>query len=222
MDKAKLAALLARHPVKVLKNGNIRTCPVRLSFPHFSKPQKFKREDGSEDAKYGCALLFPLDADIGLINKAAGEIMAEAFGAGWQERVKAGKLHWPILDQGKQTRDDGSLLDGYTAGAKLIRVNSGERPNLVDGNLEAIEPKHFYPGCWVLATIRGYAWGTAKDAKKRGASFGLQNVQFLANDDRLGGGGVTAPEDDFEVLDASDGGESTFNGAAPASDYDFG
>lgn len=223
MDKDVLANLMKRFPMKVLPNGNIRTCPVRISFPKIDKP----RQDDNGNDKFEATLLFPKGADILILNKALEAKAVEIHGAKAMELVKHGKLVWPLKDQATKIRDDGTLWDGCEAGARTCDARTSNAPQTVDANAQRVAPSKFYGGCWALVTVHPYA-GTYED-KKKGAkklylSVGLNNLQFIADDDRFGGnGGATDPDEEFEPLDGT--APSGFEGAgadAGKDPYDFG
>ncbi len=195
MDPTKLAALMKRFPCKELETGNIRTCPVRLSFPSVFERTSF--ENG--EPKYSTVLLFPKGADVKLLIEAAKHTAVEGFGS------KAGSmgLHMPFRDQGIKS------LDGYEAGAVFMTVTSKQRPGVLGPNGKPItDEEQIYPGCWALVTVRPFHF----DAKmKKGVSFGLQNLQKIADDDSFAG--TVDAEQEFEPLDASLTGEDAFANA---------
>jgi len=195
MDQARLSALLKRFPCKELENGNIRTCPARLSFPALFE----KRGIEGSEPKYSAVLLFPKGADLTVLHEAAKHTAIEAFGA------KAGSmgLHMPFRDQGIKA------LAGYEAGAYFITASTKQRPGVVGADLSPItDPEDAPAGYWVIATVRPFSY----DAKmKKGVSYGLQNIQVIAADEPFAGG--SRPTDDFEPLDASMTGEDAFAAA---------
>lgn len=218
MDKDVLASLMKRFPMKVLPNGNIRTCPVRISFPHVNKPRK-----GDSSEKYEVTLLFPKGADLTILNKAIEAKVVEAHGTNGMQLVKAEKISWPLSDQGKKKKDDGTLWDGCEPGAKACTAKTENQPRLKDASLNDIAADKIYPGCWALVTVHAYS-GTYKGetTTKKYASVGLNNIQFIADDERFGGSGGSNPDEEFESLDGN--APSGFDDKAPAGGdaYDFG
>ncbi|QDH83827.1 hypothetical protein [Achromobacter phage ewik_TL4] len=116
-------------------------------------------------------------------------------------------------------------LAGFGPGKKFITFSSKHRPGIVDRNGNPIEPivdqetgkidlqasgELFYPGCYARVTMTAYAY----DNVGKGVAFGLQNIQFIANGERL----------DNKVDAASDFagmGEAEFEGAAePGGDFE--
>jgi len=140
------------------------------------------------EPKYSITMLFPKGADLSALKNAATEAATEKWGA---DKTKWPKnLRIPFRNQSEKE------FEGYEKDAIFITATSKQRPGLVDTNVqEIIEEKDFYPGCYARATVRAFAYDQAGN---RGVSFGLQNVQKLADGDPLGG--RTRPSDDFEPV----------------------
>jgi hypothetical protein len=185
--------------------SNILTSKFRLSFPHLFTAVAPK---GGGEAKFSLSMLFPkrdtltgaaladYDRFIAAAREAAKAAAIEKFGAQLPKNLKS-----PFLDAGNHE------YEGYEAGMVLLRASSKQKPGVVDAKLQAIiDESDVYPGCYARATIRAFAY----DANgNRGVSFGLQNVQKMADGDPLGG--RTRAEDDFSSAVAGEDG-------APASD----
>lgn len=210
MDKSHLAKLLKAYPCREMSTGNIRTCPVRLSYPHLFKPGK-PIEEGQEP-KHSAALLFPLGADITLLREAAKHVAVEAFGA----KAASLRLSMPFRDQAEKAPADGEP-NGYVPGAVFFNVSSKQRPGIVgpDG-APVTDESRVYPGVWALVTLRPFAYDRGV---KKGVSFGLQNVQIIADGDRIGGGRPSA-ESEFEALDGSIGVDFDTSAGNAASAWD--
>lgn len=226
MDRDILANLMKRFPMKKLPNGNIRTCPVRLSFTYLAEPRE--PENPKAKPKYSALLLFPKGADISVLVEDCKAAAVEAHGAEALKLVQAGKIKWPIKDQGKMTREDGELWDGCEDGAKAVEAKTERRPGTVDAQAQACDPAKLYSGCWALVTIHTFAGSHEKGGKY--VSIGLNNLQFLADDERFGGGAqVTDPSEEFAPIDGTADTSALFNGSGAdkgagkeASDFDFG
>jgi hypothetical protein len=178
---------------------NVLTPKFRVSFPYVFRPQVNKMNPGAE-AKYSLTMLFEKGADLSALKKAAETAIVDKWGA---DKTKWPKnLRNPFRDQGDKE------FEGYEAGAIFITATSKQRPGLVDAKLQdIIEEKDFYPGCYARATVRAFAYDNNGN---RGVSFGLQNIQKLADGDPLGG--RTRPADDFEpVGDAVYSGSNIFD-----------
>ena len=168
-------------------SDNVMTPKFRVSFPNVFRPQINKMNPGAEP-KYTLTMLFEKDADLSALKKAAGDAVIEKWGA---DKTKWPKnLRNPFRDQGDKE------FEGYEPGAIFITATSKQRPGLVDQKLQdIIEEKDFYPGCYARATVRAF---TYDNNGNRGVSFGLQNIQKLADGEPLGG--RTRPSDDFEPV----------------------
>lgn len=217
MDASTIATLLKRFPSSVLPSGNIRTCPVRLSYPNLFVPKAAINTDGSKGREtYNVALLFPLGADLRILQGAIDTAAAEKFGAAWAKR----KLRMPLRDHDDRTLDDGTLPDGYVSGAKFCNAsaNKDHPPGVRLRDLSPATSKDIYPGCWALVTLRPYAYDNPQN---KGVALGLQNVVKLCDDDRLGGGGVVSAEKEFAPIEGMDDIDAMFAAREPAG-ADFG
>lgn len=168
-------------------NGNVMTPKFRASYAYVFRPSKPMQLGG--EPKYSITMLFEKTADLSALKKAVQEAAAEKWGP---DKTKWPKnLRSPFRDQGEKDKP------GYEPGCIFITATSKQRPGLVDAKLqEIIEEKEFYSGCYARATVRAFAYDQAGN---RGVSFGLQNIQKLADGEPLGG--RTRPEDDFEPVE---------------------
>jgi hypothetical protein len=82
-------------------------------------------------------------------------------------------------------------------GHYFINCNSGQKPDVVDTALNPIMDKsEVYSGCFGRASVNFYPFSV--DGNK-GIAAGLNNVQKLADGERLGGG--SRASDDFTVVE---------------------
>ena len=79
-----------------------------------------------------------------------------------------------------------------------VNANRDYPPGVRLRDMQPAKPSDIYPGCWAIVTLRPYTFDTPK---KKGVSFGLQNVMKLCDDERLGGGGVAAADKEFAPID---------------------
>lgn len=178
---AQIEKLVASAPPVQLENGNIRTGPVRLSFPNIftmSRPNK-----ADIKPSYGANLIFPTCVDLKVLKAAVAETLKtkcpEALLPKNDKRYKKVKL--PFLDQGEMLK-----YEGYIEGGEYIIVNSQKRPACVDRDLVAVtDDERVYPGVWAICTVAPYWYDV--DVNK-GVSFGLRSVMLIADDTNLGGG----------------------------------
>lgn len=186
---------------KINANGNWITPKARASFVHVLKQGKPMKPGA--DPKYSITLLFDKDADFTLAKKMASDALNEKFGSkladlnstdpkkkAAAEAFKA-RLKSPFRDQGEKTH-----LEGYEPGCIFITATGKNRPGVVDAaGADIIEERDIYSGCYVRAALRAFAYDVDGGV---GVSFGLQNVQKLADGEPLGG--RSRPADDFEPV----------------------
>lgn len=161
------------------------TGKVRFSYVHVFEPSAME----GQKAKYSVALIIPKD-DL----KTVGEIQAainEALEAG-----KASKFGGKIPAVWKNPLRDGDAErpdDAVYANAFFVNANSDNQPGIVDASVKPILSRdEFYSGCFGRAGITFYAFNSNGN---KGIACGLQNVQKLAEGDRLSGG--SSAEEDF-------------------------
>jgi hypothetical protein len=170
----------------------IVTPKFRASYVYVFRPQKAM--EAGKDPKYSITMLFDKGADLVKLKTAANAAVVEKWGADktrWPKNLRS-----PFRDQGEKN------TEGYVAGNVFITATSKQRPGLINSQMQDIlEDKDFYSGCYARASVRVFAYDTNGN---RGVSFGLQNVQKLADGEPLGG--RTKPEQDFEPVGDQEGG----------------
>jgi hypothetical protein len=204
LSKEQLKKLMAKFPVKLLETGNYRTCPVRLSYPDIWEPSK--GEDGYKST-YGATLLFPLGADLSLLNEAVAKAAHAKFGKDWQDQ----ELKLPFRDQGVKKNKT-----GYVKGAKFFRATSEQQPGILgpDGKPLTNRSK-LYPGCWAIATVRPFAFSN----KSNGVSFGLQNIAIIADDEPFGAVRADAAEEFADALEGASEAKAMFDSEDAVHDF---
>ncbi len=182
LSQQQIENMLRQLPCVKLPTGEIRTCPVRLSFPFFFEKQP--PMEAGQSAKWATTLLFPPGADLSLLYQ---EAQAVAL-AKWPTAFQPGgpTLANPFRDQGEKAN-----REGYVPGAIFITASSERmQPPVVHVSnpaLPIIDKSKVYPGVWALVTLRAFDY----DKKvKKGVSWGLQSAMILADDKSLGGGTV--------------------------------
>lgn len=168
---------------------------------------KARKNDLNGKDEYSLVALFPKGADLSALKKAANDAIVAKLGADKTKWPKG--MRNPIRDQAEREKD-GKLPDGHEAGAFFINLKSTERPGVVDANVQDImEERDVYSGAWYIANVRPYYY----DQKgNKGVSFGLLNLQKVADGDPLGG--RVRPTDAFKAVEGA--GES--NDAASVFD----
>ncbi len=88
--------------------------------------------------------------------------------------------------------------DGYGEGVIFMNSKTEQRPGVVDANVvRIIDPEDLYAGCYAQADVNPYAWSYMG---KNGISFGLKNVQKIAEGEPIGGG--VSAESSFDAIDS--------------------
>jgi len=183
----------------------VKTPKFRVAFPKVFKAESF--QNGAP--KYSIVMLFPKDStDLSALKEA----MKEARDKKWPDANKRPKgLRNPIRDGDEKTE-----LQGY-AGNWFVFASSPEdqKPQVVDQRLNVItEQSDFYGGCYARATLNAFAYDTAGN---RGISFGLNNIQKLADGESFSG--RTSAMDDFDAVDEDF--NSSKSDSVVAEDDDF-
>jgi len=157
----------------------------------------------SKKEEYSVVALFPKGADLSKLKAEAESVAIEKWGANknkWPRNLRS-----PFRDQAEKAKenDSGNLVlpDGHEAGAIFMNLKSYQRPQVVNQNVEPIiDRQEFYAGCWAVASVRAYAYEQMGNA---GISFGLNNIQKVADATPLGGGNAKA-EDEFAPIAGTD------------------
>lgn len=182
------------------------TPEFRASYVFLFTPQENKQDDGKVKKEYTVTAIFPKNADLSPLKKAAEALLAEKFGA---DRAKwPTNLRSPFRKCKDRWKNEGGrqvVPPGYEDGdATFITLKASEkhRPGVVNAAVQDIlEPREVYSGCYCRASVRPYYYDNKGN---KGVSFGLNNVQKLRDGEPLGG--FSKPTDDFEpVADASGG-----------------
>ena len=171
--------------------------PVRLNFPKLFTPAQI---NGEGDPKFSTMVL--IDKDSTEIIKALRAAEKEATVNGKASKF-GGKepTHPTIL---KDADEDGSAEDyPETAGCLYMSISASadRRPGVIDKDKQAVlDQSEVYSGVYANISVTAYPY--TYGAKKRGISFGLNNVQVLGYGDSLAGG--LRAVDEFEVAEVSD------------------
>lgn len=178
----------------------------KITTPHFrvSFPSIFQASSapGSEKKHFSVVAIFDKkklqsDPESARLFAEMKKAMADCAREEWADKTPK-DLKNPFRD-GSEKETPGYGPDTIFITFKTEEKNG--RPGLVDQNMQRIiSEADFYPGCYAHATVNAYAWTYMG---KSGISFGLQNLQKVADGEPLGGGRSRA-EDDFSVM--GDGG----------------
>lgn len=164
-----------------MSSRKITTPKFRVSFPCVFTAKSFK----SGAPKFSLVMLFDKNADLQDMNA----ICREAAEEKWGTNLPKG-LGMPFHDGAEKE------YAGYE-GTIYCPATSLQMPGLIDQQRNAILSENdFYPGCYARATVVAFAYDTAGN---KGVSFGLQNVQKMADGDRLDS--RKKAEEDFDSID---------------------
>lgn len=171
---------------------------AQASYPNLITP----REDGNGKLKYSMSFVFPQGTDLSDLKQKALAVLKSVYGENTAELIKAGKLHWPFRDAAIDVKEK-----GYPEGSTFISASSIRQPQVVNTvpDLQAdpsgktptiVDPSVIYPGAWVKGSLDVYHF-LAEGGKKKGVTFGLRNVQFVRDGERLDG--VVSAQAEFEA-----------------------
>lgn len=162
------------------------TGKVRFSYVSIFQKKSFNGEDG----KYQITLLIP-KSDKKTVSKIKAAIKAatdEGITSKWNGK-KPGKL-WNPLQDGDE--DGKAETNPEYEGMYFVCAKSNSRPGIVDKDLnEILDPDEVYSGAYGRASITFYPYNNSSN----GIAAALNNVQKLADGDRLGSARATAEED---------------------------
>jgi len=180
----------------------IRTPKFRVSFPSVFEKSGPPGTDAKR-LKYSVVMLFnpaEIEKDANLYHnqltqKVLWDAMLNAAKAcavdKWRDKMPPGLVS-PF-----RSGTEKEQYEGYGEGVIFLTAKTERRPGIVDQNVNRIiDPEDFYAGCYAHADINPYAWSYMG---KNGIGFGLQNVQKIADGERIGGG--ASAESSFDAID---------------------
>ncbi|MGE0278301.1 MAG: ssDNA-binding protein [Nitrospiraceae bacterium] len=178
--------------------SDVQERKVIVSRAILSYPKLFEPEPGPNggEAKYGCTLVIEDKATIQALTKVAVAAAQEKWGEKATKLIRAGKLKMPII---KTTEED----PGYPEGSVYIRPRSKNKPGIVSIYPDPENPKkpakitdedEVYPGIIVKASVVAFTYDVNGN---KGVSFALNNIQKLADGERLDS--RVKAEDEFAV-----------------------
>ena len=163
------------------------TGKVRFSYVNIFKSRAFQ---SGQDAKYSVCLLIPKDdkATVNKIRAAIEEAIQEGIAFKWGGK-KPGNLKLPLRDGDDERADEAPEYEGMF----FLNANSTQKPGIVDKDLnEILDPDEVYSGSWGRASINFYPFNTNGN---KGVGVGLNNIQKLKDDERLGAARASAETD---------------------------
>lgn len=168
------------NPTKVI------TGKCRLSYAHIWEPSSI---DGNSPAKYSACIVIPKTdtKTLQAIQKAVDAAVQDGMTAKWKGK-KPANLKLPLRDGDEERPEDEAFQGCY-----FLNANANKRPGVVDLALNPImDQDEVYSGCYCRFSINFYAF--SKNGNN-GVAVGLNNVQKVADGERLAGG--SRAEDDF-------------------------
>jgi hypothetical protein len=157
--------------------NNVLTPKFRGVFVSVFKASAMKGQVGAKP-KFSIKAAFPPDADLSALKKEAAEVGTEKWGAQLPKLMrnpfrKNEDLENPVVG----IPDDWVIM--------TFSANEDRRPGIVNArNEDIIDESEAYSGAYYRAQVRAFAYDSAGN---KGVSFGLQNVQKMAEGDPLGG-----------------------------------
>ena len=168
------------------------TGKVRLSFPALFEAVSF--EDGP--AKYSVMLLIPKSDQTTIKKIRDAEALAQQNGISSKWGGKKPKEIKSIIKDGDESADDFP----ERAGMWVMTIRSDRKPQVVDAQRNMItDPGEIYSGVYGRVSMNAYPY---KYMGNCGVSFGLNNVQKVAEGESLGG--AARAEEDFDDFEDDD------------------
>jgi len=178
---------------------------ARANYVFLTKPRKNKLRPDAEPA-YSVVLAFDKDTidETEGFKELKAEMLAlarEKVGDNALKLLKAGRIANPIRDGEEMMDKDGNPMkdfeDCYVITARR-RADLGP-PGLVDAKVRPIiDPTEIYSGMQCIASVNPF-WYEVEG--KRGIGIGLNNVQKVADGERVGG--KPDPKSEFKSLKGS-------------------
>ena len=163
--------------------------------------------EGSERKTYNVTLLIPKELEgeqkdrFDAMLEAANVVCGAKWGCDLEGKDKSGKVVKRGIRSPLRDGADKPDLDGYGEDVWFVRFVSGSPvgPGVVDQMKRPITRNsgQFYNGCWARVSFDAFGY---EHPTNKGISFGLGNVQKVADGEAFGAGRTTADED-FEELE---------------------
>lgn len=151
-----------------------------LSYPHLDVPQK----DDKGKLKYSACLVFAPGTDLTALEKAVFAAAEEKFPGKGKEMLTKQILKNPFRkDAAAKNYPDGSIFVNVRTEQKPGTVFSHAGPDKKPARVPDEKVKEtFYPGAQCRASLRAFFYDVSGN---KGISFALNNVQKVADGDRL-------------------------------------
>lgn len=162
------------------KLRNVKTPRALGCYVTLDKPRAM---EAGKEPEYSIALLWPKTTDINDIRKAIVEAAESKFGPA-AGKMLGGKLKTPLKDGDLKTDDEGNV-DPVYKGKWYVNARSKTRVRIVDAQLQDVDPKEVYSGCFFHAQLRFYPFDWKGQSK--GVGCGLQNIMLVGKGKRIDG-----------------------------------
>ena len=166
---------------------------VRLSFPHLFEPFAFEEGD---KPKYSTMVLIPKSDKATMDKIRAAEEAAKAKG---KESVWGGKIPSEVASV---IKDGDEVSDDFPerAGHWYFTIRTNTKPGVVDQSLNpVVDASDVYSGVYARVSMSAFPY---KYGGSKGVSFGLSNVQKIADGESLGGS--RRAEEEFDAVEDDD------------------
>lgn len=164
-------------------SGGIVTPKGRLVYPNLFEPRVYKGETDATKGKYSTKLLLPKEADLSILEAAVEAAIAAAH---WPARTKVAKpIARTIDDERWEEFSDEypAILSASAYGYSLTgKLNSPPTVVFANPNNVCTDETEVYGGRWAVLAVYAKTYA----GKEHGASFGLNHVQLLGDDDPIG------------------------------------
>ncbi|MER2142155.1 MAG: DUF2815 family protein [Eubacteriales bacterium] len=180
------------------------TGKVRLSYAHLFEPHRNPNAPADSKPKYGATILIPKDdkETLDKIRKAQKAALEKGKDTRFGGTIpKAWKS--TLRDADSPEEEDMLEKNPEYAGHYFMAVSNTMKPGLVDRDRSPIiDQTEIYSGCYARVQINAFPFNTSGN---KGVSFGLNNVQKLADGEPFGAV-VEKAEDVFGAVDGDDDG----------------
>lgn len=180
------------------KNDNnpckVITGKCRLSYAHIWEPASI---DGNSPEKYSACIIIRKDDTVTLqkLQRAQDAAVQDGVKSKWKGKRPA-KLKLPIRDGDEERPDDEAFKNCW-----FINANSSRQPGVVDlARNHILDKDEVYSGCYCRFSVSFFPFSANGN---NGVAVGLNNVQKVADGERLAGG--SRAEDDFDDDYTGDG-----------------
>ena len=181
--------------------------PTRIITPKFRANWVFLFEprapqETGKKPRYSVTMLFDKNTDLKPIKAAIAAALKEEYGEDSKKWPKMSFL--PLKDQATAVRTNDQneeyLPPGYEPGSFFMQANSYSPPGVIGPDKQTIiDPNAVYSGCYMRASVVFKAFEVSG---KKGVTCYLQNVQKIADGERLGG--RVEAEDEFSAIESTD------------------